>query len=360
MKIQVHAKNRISWIDIAKAIGILIVLINHAELPLGVITYLGGMFYMPVFFVLSGYTFKESRTESVFQFVKSKAKRLLIPYACFQILLAGMFTIKNILAKQTVMQAVFPLLGALYSRNALYPYQLDTFVKIPADNVNFFTARNAPLWFLTGLFVSLVIYKFILSVAKQNIKQEFIYTGISIFAGVLLKYFCPILLPWSMDTALISVGFLHLGRCLKREEHFLQLIKKPLWILGIILIFITTSYINGSVNMSMRGFGKSVILYLVVGGTGSICVMLLSKAIEDYCKRLMSLFVVIGRHTIGILALHSMIFVIIEYLFLLLNIQGDILEKVAKVLLSVVILVPADWFIQKYLPFVYGITRRNK
>ena len=44
-------KQRILWMDIAKALGILIVLIVHGGISLGPVTFLGGMFYMPVFFV---------------------------------------------------------------------------------------------------------------------------------------------------------------------------------------------------------------------------------------------------------------------------------------------------------------------
>ena len=49
-------QKRLLWMDIAKAIGILVVLVVHAELDLGPVTFLGGMFYMPVFFVLAGMT----------------------------------------------------------------------------------------------------------------------------------------------------------------------------------------------------------------------------------------------------------------------------------------------------------------
>lgn len=359
MNDEIQAKNRIGWIDIAKAIGIIFVLINHAELQLGFVTFLGGMFYMPVFFVLSGYTYKDNCDESMKTFIVNKAKRLLIPYACFQLILVGMITIKSIIAKQSIAQILFPLLGAFYSRNALYANATDTFAKVPNNNINLMTSFPAPLWFLTGLFITLIIYKLIMTLAKGNEKRGLLYVGISILIGIILKYLCPILLPWSIDTALISVGFIHIGKIMKKENLVYRLYKKPFYILAVFLVFITTSYINGSGNMSIRNFGNSVLLYIFVGGTGSVLVMLISKFIEEHSKRAKGTLEMIGIHTIGILALHLVIYAVIVNAFSIIDISGGMLEKVAKIIASVVILVPTDWFIQEYLPFVYGKKRRK-
>ena len=73
-------KTRAGWIDIAKVLGLVIVLMNHAELSAGGVNYFGGMFYVPVFFVLAGYTFRLRPGESFSAFAKKKAKRLLLPY----------------------------------------------------------------------------------------------------------------------------------------------------------------------------------------------------------------------------------------------------------------------------------------
>ncbi|WP_099469135.1 acyltransferase family protein [Konateibacter massiliensis] len=355
-----QAKERIGWIDIAKAMGIFVVLMNHVMLDLGVVTFLGGMFYMPVFFVLSGYTFKENTELPLARFVKGKARRLLVPYACFQFVLAGMFTVKNLIQGQPFLQAVMPVIGAFYSRNALYANAGDVMVSVPQKNINLMTSLNAPLWFLTGLFLSLVIYQFILIKAGQNKKKEFVYLGISVLIGILLKYFSSILLPWSLDTAFISVAFLHAGRMLAREGRFEAIYKKPTAVAGIVVLFIAASYLNGSVNMSIRDFGKSVLLYLVVGSLGTICVMFVSKLIENYLGYFARLLALIGRHSIGVFALHLIVFAAVGYAFTYIGFTHDILEKVAKILLSVVILVPIDGLIQRYLPFVYGQKRRNK
>lgn len=49
-------KKRIAWLDAAKAIGILVVLLVHTGRSFGLVSYYGGMFYMPIFFVTAGMT----------------------------------------------------------------------------------------------------------------------------------------------------------------------------------------------------------------------------------------------------------------------------------------------------------------
>lgn len=355
----IQTKKRIAFIDIAKAMGIFIVLINHAELNLGVITFLGGMFYMPVFFVLSGYTCKEDKKEKVSDFIRNKAKRLLSPYVFFQLLIAGLFTLKNLYEKQSFIKALQPIWGAIYARKALYPNPKDVLVPVPESNVYLLTL-NAPLWFFTALFLSLVLYKSILCLAKGNQKKEISYLSITILAGIVLKYFCPILLPWSLDTALISVAYLYAGRMLQRKGRFELLYKNPFGILLVIVCFVVTSFLNGSVNMSIRDFGRSVLLYIIVGSAATISVMLLSKFIEEKTVILSNILAWIGRHTIGILGLHLLVFAVVEYACSLLGMTNITMERIAKIILSVVILVPIDGLVQTYLPFVYGQKRRRK
>lgn len=357
---KLQTTQRIVWIDITKAIGILIVLVNHALLNLGLVTFLGGMFYMPVFFVLSGYTFKENGNESIHVFIRNKAKRLLIPYLCFQIFLTGIFFIKNIIEHQSFTKAILPMLGAIYSRNALYALSKDILVKVPSNNINLMSSLNAPLWFLTGLFTCLILYKIILMKANKSTKKEIYYLVISVLIGIILKYFCPILLPWSIDTAFISVGFLHVGRVLERKQLFERLYKRPFYACLIVVVFIVSSFLNGSVNMSIRDFGRSVLLYLLAGSLGTISIMFLAKWIENQFINFAAMLECIGRHTIGILALHLVIFEIIGLLATRIDLEGTTVEKLVKILLAIVILVPIDGAIEKYIPFVYGEKRRSK
>ena len=84
------ATNRIDWIDAAKGIGILLVMFGHCWLS-AEYTYWLTAFHMPLFFILSGYTFSTKRPFT--DFLHAKAKTLLIPYAAFALFYTVFYTL---------------------------------------------------------------------------------------------------------------------------------------------------------------------------------------------------------------------------------------------------------------------------
>ncbi len=69
-------KVRLEWLDLGKAAGILVVLLVHAGCTGGPVTFYGGMFYMPVFFVAAGYTYRCREDETYGAYLKKRARRL--------------------------------------------------------------------------------------------------------------------------------------------------------------------------------------------------------------------------------------------------------------------------------------------
>ena len=82
---KVNKNSRKGHLDIAKAIGLIIVLINHMELSLGGLNRYFGAFYVSEFFLLAGLTFRVKETETTKEFMIKKTKRLLLPYAGYSI-----------------------------------------------------------------------------------------------------------------------------------------------------------------------------------------------------------------------------------------------------------------------------------
>ena len=67
--------NRKTYVDFAKCIAILFVLMNHIGLTIPYVSNFGGMFYVPIFFVLAGFTY-HAKEESYISFVSKKAKKV--------------------------------------------------------------------------------------------------------------------------------------------------------------------------------------------------------------------------------------------------------------------------------------------
>ena len=86
--------------------------------------------------------------------------------------------------------------------------------------------------------------------------------------------------------------------------------------LGILVLlaaaFIGLSCLNGSVNMSVADYGRSMILYLVIGGLGSFLVMEASLFLEKHAGVFAKACGFLGRHTMPVLCLHLFVYSIIE------------------------------------------------
>ena len=309
-------KKRVLWMDIAKAMGILVVLVVHAELDLGPVTYLGGMFYMPVFFVLAGMTFSYRPEEKFSAFLKKKAKRLLVPYFGYNLFLFAFFFVKDSLLTGNVTKAAFfPLLGILYSRNCLVSMD-------QVSNMFFMQILNAPTWFLTGLFVTLLIFWVLMQGSAGDWRKLLLMNSGVLLLAVLLHYLCPILLPWSIDCALYAVSFLVLGK-LAAEQNAVERIYHSLPLLLLTAaVFVGFSFLNGSVNMSVAEYGRSMLLYLIVGTSGSLLCMVCAMFLEKHTKLLARAGAWLGRHTMPVLCLHLFVYSVLGTILRVLGILG--------------------------------------
>lgn len=68
---------RIVEFDIAKGIGIILVVIGHQNIPHSVTNWIFS-FHMPLFFILSGFFFSSKR--KFYEIFKRRVKSLIIPY----------------------------------------------------------------------------------------------------------------------------------------------------------------------------------------------------------------------------------------------------------------------------------------
>ncbi len=79
-------KRRLDYIDILKGIGILLVIFSHSGAENETtMMYIGGVF-IPLFFVVSGYTYKNRET-TFFSLLGRRFHRLIVPYLFFSVLL---------------------------------------------------------------------------------------------------------------------------------------------------------------------------------------------------------------------------------------------------------------------------------
>lgn len=325
---------RAGWIDIAKVLGLVIVLMNHAELSAGGVNYFGGMFYVPVFFVLAGYTFRLRPGESFAAFAKKKAKRLLLPYAGYNAFLFLFFFVKDqLLSGQPLREAGVSLLGILYSRS--YLYAGDT-----AGQTVLMRCLNGPTWFLTGLFTALLGFWLLMTWAKGSRKKLLVGMLVSLCAAWGFS-FLPVLLPWSLDTLWFHMVLMGAGVLLRETNLIEKLYGCPWKIVLCGLAFLLMSALSGSGNLSVRVYGNHMLAYLAAALLGSVLAMLLAKWIENTFRQAGHLIAFAGSRTMAVLCLHLFVFMLISGGYGVLGIDGSRnLWKICEIAGAFVLLVP--------------------
>ncbi|WP_294746744.1 acyltransferase family protein [uncultured Prevotella sp.] len=256
------------FIDITKGVSILLVILSHAYSPL---MSWASAFFIPVFFVTSGYC-SRNRVN-----VKKKFLTLIIPYIVFTCILFIIYW--------TFQPVNF--LGAIYSRWCLYP--IDS-----TGNVYLLRSGNGPLWFLTSMFISFLIWSVI-----QRSKRQFILLGMCLLISYTLT-FLPILLPWSIDTAFFLAIFIAVGEKIKKFSILDKF--NVYFLLFFVCVYIILSYICGEVNLSVREYGTSIFILFPTAIIGSILLLKISYYLEQTI--IGHIFAKIGKHSLPIFCLH--------------------------------------------------------
>lgn len=265
----IKMKNRIEYIDIAKGIGIILVVCSHTD-ALGWMWLFMGMF-VPIFYFCSGYTY--TRKMSFKESMKRQFVKLLVPYIFFNVLLFlvfGHFSLRE-------------LVGIFYSRYCLFPLY-------NTPNLKFLTSGNYPLWFLTSMFVTYFLFYIIVY------HERFKYYFLSCYAILAMAFtMSPVLLPWSIDTAPLTALIMYTGLEVRRRE----LLSINVWqILILALLYIGLQCYGGDINLSVRMYGNSISLYFVMAAIGSFIVLYCSKFLQGSLVGI--ILMALGRHSMTI------------------------------------------------------------
>lgn len=112
---------RIGYFDTAKGVGMLLVIISHT-FPSGFgIQWFCESFHMPLFFFISGFFFSVERY-SVKEFLQRRFKQLIIPLACFSIIVGLIYTVcyGNLVIRKFVLPDTLWFLWVLFIVEVLY------------------------------------------------------------------------------------------------------------------------------------------------------------------------------------------------------------------------------------------------
>lgn len=271
------SKKRIDFIDLAKGICIICIVLGHTGVHfqlIGISSYI-----MPAFFVLSGLFFKEYDNGKTF--IIKKINGLLVPFLFFY----------------------FTAYMVFYALTFCAPHLLITHAEGITDLFSNRQYFNGPIWFLISLFWS-NIYLYIIN---KCIKKDFLRITVIIVLGLCgwIMGQKGILAPMFMDVALTTLPFFAAGYYLKKTtliypnkyDKYSILMIIALWIPA--FLFTEYSYIRISFHYNII---EGPLVY-VASYIGAILIILICKKIKSlpfvtYC----------GRYSLVLLCVHHMIY----------------------------------------------------
>ncbi|MFL2030447.1 acyltransferase family protein [Loigolactobacillus zhaoyuanensis] len=264
-------KKRVAWIDISRGIAIIAVIIGHS-LGSYFPDYFASIifaFHMPIFFILSGYLYREKEYKRAFT---NNFFNLILPYFTVVvieliILIACRLVPNPILysrfgsVRQISLAAIYGIGGA-----AVTPWQ---------NGIPWIGA----IWFLLAMFFGAQIFNVIMQAPFK--KYSLFFKGglvlmLSFFGAFSAHY---LTLPFSLNAALMAQLFFFSGYLVHEYDVLNQLASYIYIILAIIWL---SSAATGLFTMSMASPNSVTFVNIIGGVASSLCVMRFSILLENH------------------------------------------------------------------------------
>lgn len=197
------ATKRIGWVDAAKGIAIIAVIIYHTNCSPAIIHSLMGSFQIPLFFFLAGYTF---HVRSVGETARRSMPRLLIPWA--------------------VLSAYGSMAYNLAGMGYAAPDLVLTTFKAMLLNVSYSVTGQLVVgasWFLLALFGARLMLAFVAGRLDGSGHPDLILLVASVAAGavsIALSLWSKVAIPLNLPAVLMGFAFMGCGHCARRMGLF--------------------------------------------------------------------------------------------------------------------------------------------
>lgn len=289
-------KERNHEIDILKAIGILLMVFDHAGFGSTAHIFIQS-FHMPLFFIVSGYLWKQRPFGKV---VSIRFRTLLVPYFFFSFLyfcLSAMVLRRNQFDALIVLKAIF-----------LFPTDL--------FNHSWFSA----LWFLPCMFLTSITYA-ILS------KYKFFYKAVCVLIittlGAIWSSTSDVMLPFCLEPFTAALMFMLIGEAIRKFNLDYKIFSLKCSTILLMVCWAILTYLNKSVDMRSARF-NIVPLYFLNGVLGTLAFWGLSRWINAWHFRTADMIQkslqFVGVYSIVYLCIHQLpLFILKHYLSYYLN-----------------------------------------
>lgn len=334
-------KTRLDYLDYARALGILLIVMQHAFQYFYVydeiVSYVKA-FHVTIFFVISGYLtgIRNGENYNMKEIALARAKSLLVPYIVFSLINTFLkFSVSGIqgwLTKEIVKQ----------------------------EMLEFFVTGNGTVWFLTTLFGVEVLFYFF----KQKLGDIFY-----VLTGVILGCI-PFFMQQRTSPAEIVLKRIMAGYAFFVWGYFLSrgILNRMKYCMAVGIILIAVGAIvwkEQTCEMNyFNGEFRGIIAALFINITSTTGILLLMYFLDGKLKRKLKVLSYIGRNSLIIMAVHPILLMCYIYPF-----GGKLaeyserkqrIEGIVLYLMLIILEVPAIELIQKYFPFMIGKKKTEK
>lgn len=288
---------RENWIDISRAILIILVVLGHysktSHWQLTNISDYVFLFHMPAFFIISGYLYKPiEKIDGIKNFIVKKAKRLLIPYIAYLLLITSIRYIYIFTHDFTVKFIAKDLFKNIYGGSYL----------------NF---NSGILWFLSCLFFIEITWAIIDIKFHSNKIKLFIVILFYILAHIQAWYFPNFKAPFAIDIAFISLAYYYFGLYVKQNIFDKRIFISAIIFSATFLLLRLFNIIHYGLELAPHHYTNIILDFLIP--------VSLSVIIFNICYyiKLMSIksLLILGNITLPIMCLHIILNTIFQHFF---------------------------------------------
>jgi len=299
-------------LDIAKGIGILLVVLGHNWSVLreeGEVYRIIFSFHIPLFLFISGIFLKDNDPPG--DFARSRADALLKPFLVIVLFVS-----------------ILRSFGFTdYSSNTASGFIL--FFQMLYSTRGYISLEWLPLWYIPHLFLALILSKIVLQITNGfNHRTIWLWGGAGFFLTAGIWFVNTALLtnprpPFTSDVLLISSAIILTGFLLRDSVHSM-IFHLPLFLASIIVFFLLHYFFNDTIDLGSRMYSNPVIstLQAVLGIYSILSISLAFKQVE----LLRNPLVYMGTASLFIMMFHNLAQVHVYWTFIKWG-YGDLLSN---------------------------------
>jgi fucose 4-O-acetylase-like acetyltransferase len=294
-------------ITVAKAIGIILMVIGYSGCPQFIIRFVY-LFHMPLFFFCSGIFYREISTRTDIEYyLKRRIKGLYIPFvkwSVFFLLLHNFFLLIGIYNPYYGFYggSAFYSIPDLFQRLFMILFTMDGYEEILGG-----------FWFIRSLFVSCLLIAVVSYIFRCDFRYKYWLLCVSfLVATIVIRRIVPNIEFWrEISMGCLGAMFYLLGYLLMPFSRYWQ--NRYSFLICCFSLLFFFYYFETGISMGC-GYNK-VIPFTLSPISGTLLIIYISKQLENNTSLIKRVLYYIGNHTLAILALHFLSFRFVSYFF---------------------------------------------